>query len=169
MLPVLRCYEYVARPYEQVRGLLQQGTVEALQKATSAAAARAEELATTLSIGAAGFVLGVNVRVRVRSIRHEPPVAGLPPVTSIRLTWEGEKVPTLFPSMDAALTLSPASPNETRLVLEGEYRPPLGAVGRAIDVLALHNVAEATVHRLVHELAVQLRRDTSAVRSGAVA
>jgi hypothetical protein len=166
---MLRCYEYVHRPYEAIRALLQQDTVETLQRATSSAAARAECLATTLSLAAAGFVVGVNVRVRVQSVHQEPPVAGLPPVTTIRLTWAAEKTPSLFPSMDATLSIAPVSASETRLVLEGDYRPPLGMLGRAVDALALHHVAEATVHKLVHELAVQLGRETSSAPSNAVA
>ncbi|CAN5917222.1 hypothetical protein BH11MYX2_BH11MYX2_40020 [soil metagenome] len=77
----------------------------------------------------------------------------------VKVGWEAEKSPALFPSMSAELTLSPLTAGETQLVLEGEYRAPLGVLGRAADAIVGHRLAEAAVHRLLHDIAEQLRRD----------
>jgi hypothetical protein len=55
----------------------------------------------------------------------------------------------LFPAMDADLTLLPHGEDLTLLTLTGAYRPPLGAVGAALDRAVLHRVAMTTVQRFV--------------------
>jgi hypothetical protein len=158
----LRCYEYVGRPYERVRAKFHEGALETLQRATASAATRANALAGALHAGLAGISIEVDVRIRVKSIRDDEAVAGLWPVTTIQLEWEADKTPALFPSMSAELSVSPIAAGETQLLLEGEYRPPLGPVGRAVDAVVGHRIAEASVHRLLCDLAEELRRELPA-------
>ncbi|QBI19144.1 hypothetical protein ER308_06045 [Egibacter rhizosphaerae] len=47
------------------------------------------------------------------------------------------------------------------LVVQGHYAPPGGTVGSAIDTLALHRVADATIHTLVASVAERLQVPTS--------
>jgi hypothetical protein len=60
--------------------------------------------------------------------------------------------------MSADLEVAPLDENLTQLTLRGRYEPPLGAVGRRIDRLLMHRVAEASVRaflgRLVSTLSV---------------
>jgi hypothetical protein len=158
----LRCYEYVERPYERVRAKFHDGALGTLQRATASAATRANALAATLHAGLAGISVGVDVRIRVKKIRDDEAVAGLWPVTTMELEWEADKTPALFPLMSAELCVSPVAGDETQLLLEGEYRPPLGAVGRAVDAVVGHRIAEAAVHRLLRDLAEELRRELPA-------
>jgi hypothetical protein len=66
------------------------------------------------------------------------------------LRWEATGPGTgLFPAMDADLTLLPHGQDRTLLTLAGAYRPPLGAVGAALDRAVLHRVAMTTVQRFV--------------------
>jgi hypothetical protein len=58
----------------------------------------------------------------------------------------------LFPVLDADITLSPYGEEGTLLALEGAYRPPLGAVGAALDRALLRRVAVATVRRFMDRL-----------------
>lgn len=58
----------------------------------------------------------------------------------------------LFPVLDADITLLPYGDSASLLALSGAYRPPLGAVGGALDRMVLRRVAEATIRRFVHQL-----------------
>jgi hypothetical protein len=71
------------------------------------------------------------------------------------LRWEASGVSgALFPVLDADLRLSPCEepPHEgaaTTVAIVGVYRPPLGALGAALDRAGLRLVAVATVRGLV--------------------
>jgi hypothetical protein len=71
----------------------------------------------------------------------------------LALRWEavgpgGE----LFPVLDADLTLAPHDQSQTLLSMTGAYRPPLGAVGAALDRAVLHRMAVATVQGFVQRV-----------------
>jgi hypothetical protein len=61
--------------------------------------------------------------------------------------------------MTATLDVYALGPGETQVDFHGEYVPPLGVVGTAIDALVGHRIAQATVHRFVQEVAERLRLD----------
>jgi len=69
----------------------------------------------------------------------------LPSKTLLPMTWEATGPAGLFPSLAADIEVAPLGPNRTQLSLSARYRPPLGALGRAMDRALLHRVAEATV------------------------
>lgn len=86
-------------------------------------------------------------------------VVALPPMLTasgyeIPIRWEATG-PTgeLFPTLDAILTLQPASERGTRLTLTGSYTPPFGRVGAALDAALLLRVARATIHAFLTDLA----------------
>jgi hypothetical protein len=58
----------------------------------------------------------------------------------------------LFPVLDADITLTPYGSAASVLALSGAYRPPLGALGAALDRVVLHRVAEATIQGFVNQL-----------------
>ncbi len=58
----------------------------------------------------------------------------------------------LFPVLDADVTLAPHGESQTLLTMTGAYRPPLGAVGAALDRAVLHRVAVATVQGFVNRI-----------------
>lgn len=155
----IRFYEYVDRPYERVRNLMRSRAEEVLQRATSTAGERARGLVTRLRLDAAGFELGVDVVVQVTKRPDEEAQAGLPPITHLGLSWKAASREGLFPSMSAELSLSPMTFAETRVELDGVYRPPLAVVGRVFDAAVGHRIAEAVVHRLVRDLVEQIRRE----------
>jgi hypothetical protein len=73
----------------------------------------------------------------------------------------------LFPVLDADITLTPHGPAASLLALSGAYRPPLGALGAALDRVMLHRVAEATIQGFVNQLGeavVQLTGEPEAHR-----
>lgn len=155
----LRFYGYIDRPYAAVRSLLRSRAEEVLQRATNTASERARGLIARLHVEAGGVDVGVDVRVEVTRRPEEPGVAALPPITHIGIAWKAVERAGLFPSMSADLAVSPMTFAETRVELEGTYRPPLAAVGAVFDAAVGHRIAEATVHRFVNDLLEELCRE----------
>lgn len=149
---------YVERPIEDVRGLLHESTEELFQDATRTASARTREILSKLRVDVGSIEVGVPVRVRVEQVRDETPMTGLPPVTRVDLRWEAAHAPSLFPLMRADLTAWPISAGETMVELDGNYRPPFGPVGGALDALFGHRVAEAAVQRFHEDVLKEIRR-----------
>ena len=138
--------------------LLHHRALELFQRATTSAAVHADALAAKLRIGN-GIGLGVQVHMHVRGIRDEEGVGGMPPVTRVSLEWEAGQGANLVPRAVAELTVWAVTPSESRLELEGLYRPPLGVVGNAVDAAVGLRVAEATVGHLLDDVVEELRRD----------
>ncbi len=158
----LRCYEYVNRPYEQVRDLLRGQPLELLRQATTSAASRARTLAATLHVGVAGIEIGVDVRTNVQRIREEERAAGMSPVTILDIGWEASRAPGLFPVMHLELSAWPLSSSETQIEIAGEYRPPLGVIGNTLDAAVGHRIAEASVKNFLENVVEQMRRELPA-------
>jgi hypothetical protein len=73
---------------------------------------------------------------------------------AVPLRWETRgRAAGLFPVLDADITVSPADPEGTRIVLTGCYRPPLGAVGAGLDRVLMNKVAAMTVESLLARVA----------------
>lgn len=86
-------------------------------------------------------VLAPTVVVRVGPVRRRE--AAL----LVAFSWapEGDRAASLLPSLDADLEVVPVGTSETALTVRGFYEPPAGALGRRVDGLVLHRLAEATV------------------------
>jgi hypothetical protein len=69
-----------------------------------------------------------------------------------------------FPDFRGTLQLRIASVEETRLTLEGTYRPPFGAAGRVFDALLGRRIARATMRDLLERLADAMERREAAYR-----
>jgi hypothetical protein len=66
-------------------------------------------------------------------------------MTSLPLTWEPIGLEGLLPRLDADIELGALGADRTQLAISARYRPPLGVLGRAVDRVLLHRVAEATL------------------------
>ncbi|MDP2054899.1 MAG: hypothetical protein Q8L75_14775 [Acidobacteriota bacterium] len=152
----IRSYDYVNHPYAKVREALVADPGEIFRAATRTAAVRARSVAAELRVTIAGVDVAAEVIVSIGTITDEAgPQGG--PLTRIPVSWEAAKHPQLFPLMSAELTVYPLTATETQLDFLGRYDPPLGVVGGAMDALAGHRVAEASVHRLISDVARHLR------------
>ena len=60
--------------------------------------------------------------------------------------------------MKAELSVYPLTATETQLDFSGIYEPPLGAVGKALNAVAGHRIAESSVHRFISDVAAYLRQ-----------
>ncbi len=154
----IRCYDYINHPYEQVRDALSKDPLAVFQSATKAAASRAESIASELRVEVGGIGLQADIAISVKNIDEKAPAARAGPNTRLRLEWQAAKIPSLFPLMKAELSIYPLTRTETQLDFLGFYKPPLGAVGKAVNALVGHRLAEVSVHRFVSDVAEILRR-----------
>ena len=67
-------------------------------------------------------------------------------------------MPLLFPLMKADLSIYPITATETQLDFKGLYEPPLGPLGKAVNAMVGHRIAEVSVHRFVSDVAEYLRK-----------
>jgi hypothetical protein len=146
-----RCYDYVPVPYEQVRDLLRADGATIFSRATANATDRARELMATLRLDVGPLKVGVDVKLQVTGSADETTASG-DPRTRLGFTWQAAQGASVFPTMDATLSVYPLSSRETQLDLLGRYRPPLGTMGSALDAAVGHRVAEATLLRLLRDV-----------------
>lgn len=157
----LHCYEYVNRPFDSISTALAVDAVGVFQRATQAAAGRAETIVSNLKVSIAGLEIGTNVVIRVVDVSRNVEAPGhlAPTAMRLRLAWQAETNRGLFPAMQATLYVYPLSATETQLDLRGTYEPPGGLLGDAADRLVGHRIAEASVHRFLEEVASWLGRE----------
>ncbi len=153
----IRCYDYVNHPYEQVRDALSKDALAVFQSATKAAQWRAQSVATQLRAEIAGIGVDADILISVKKI-DEWSEAMTGPVTRLQIEWQAARMPGLFPLMKADLSIYPLTATETQLDFAGLYEPPMGPVGKAVNAIAGHRIAEVSVHRFVSDVAGYLRQ-----------
>lgn len=160
----IRCYDYVNHSYTTVRDTLTRDALDVFRAATKAAAFRAQTVAAELHVDLGGIGVKADIKISVKGIEEKTGDATSGPATRLLLEWEAVTAPALFPFMKAELSIYPLTGTETQLDFGGLYEPPLGPLGRAINAVAGHRIAEASVHRFIDEVAAYLRRTLSATR-----
>jgi hypothetical protein len=154
----IHSYDYVNHPYQQVRDALSKDAPAVFQSATKAAAARAQSVASELRLDLGGIAIQADIRVSVNHVEEKPPEGISGPETRLQLEWEAATMPRLFPFMRAELAIYPLTSTETQLDFQGVYEPPFGALGKAVNAVVGHRIAEASVHRFVSDVAEYLRQ-----------
>jgi hypothetical protein len=154
----VRCYDYVNHPYERVRDALKQNALMVFRSATKNAASRAQSVAAELRVDFAGMGIKTDIKIDVRSVDEKPGGSRSIPTTKLTLQWEAAKMPRLFPLMKGELFVYPLTATETQLDFSGVYKPPFGTLGKTMNEIVGHRVAEASVHRFVGDVAGYLRQ-----------
>lgn len=154
----IRSYDYVNQPYERVRDALKDGALTVFQSATKAAASRAQSIASELHVDFAGIGVRTDINISVNNIAENGVDLFAIPITRLQLEWEAATAPRLFPFMKAELSVYPLTATETQLDFFGVYEPPFGAVGKTMNAIVLHRIAEASVHRFIGDVAAHLRQ-----------
>lgn len=91
------------------------------------------------------------VEVRFQNLLEHGDSAGL------AVRWEATGPGgSLFPALDADITLMPTGEQSAMLRLTGSYRPPLGALGTVLDRAILHRLATATIRAFLNHIAAAL-------------
>ena len=152
----IRCYDYVNHPYEQVRDALRRDALTVFQSATKAAASRAQSIAAELHVDGGGIGIKTDISITVKNVEEKVDAVSHP-VTRLLLEWEAATMPLLFPLMKAELSIYPLTATETQLDFSGIYEPPFGAVGKVMNAVVGHRIAEVSVHRFINDVAGYLR------------
>jgi hypothetical protein len=153
----IRSYDYVNRPYQRVRDALREHALTVFQSATKAAASRAQSIAAELHVDFAGIGVKADINISIKDI-EEKIVDASTPTTRLLLEWEATTAPRLFPLMKGELSLYPLTSTETQLDFSGFYEPPFGTVGKTMNAVVGHRIAEVSVHRFVSDVAAYLRQ-----------
>jgi hypothetical protein len=154
----IRCYDYVNHPYGRVRDALRQDALTVFQSATKAAVYRAQSIAAELHVDVAGVGIKSDIKISIKNIEEKVLDVIPTPTTRLLLEWEAATMPRLFPFMKAELSIYPLTPTETQLDFSGLYEPPFGAVGKAVNAIIGHRIAEVSVHRFISDVAGYLRQ-----------
>ena len=154
----IRSYDYVNHPYERVRDALGQDALTVFQSATKAAATRAQSVAAELHVDFGGIGVKTDINISVKSVEERLVDLVSIPITRLQLEWEAATAPGLFPFMKGELSIYPLTSTETQLDFFGVYEPPFGAVGKTINAMIGHRIAEASVHSFVSDVAGYLRQ-----------
>jgi len=134
-----RYFVEVPLPADQVERALLDSPAGWLSAIAGAAQERGDGLLVEVGVGP----MEAGLRRRV-SIRLGEPVR-FPSMTSVPLTWEPIGLEGVLPRLDANIELGPLGEDRTQLAISARYQPPLGVVGRAVDRVLLHRMAEATL------------------------
>jgi hypothetical protein len=135
----IRYYLELALPASQVEHVMLDSPADWLSMVAGEAQRRGDHLLAQVGVGPMGPRLGRRVTIQLGQ-----PVR-FPSMTSLPLTWEPVGLEGVLPHLDADLELGPLGEDRTQLAISARYRPPLGAVGRTVDRVLLHRVAETTV------------------------
>ena len=154
----IRCYDYVNHPYQKVREALTKDALAVFQSATKGAAGRAQSIASELRVDLGGIGVETDIVISIKKIEETAADGTAGPATCLRLEWQAMKMPGLFPLMNAELLVYPLTRTETQLDFSGLYEPPLGAVGKAVNAILGHRIAEVSVHHFVNDVAGYLRK-----------
>ena len=77
-------------------------------------------------------------------------------VVAVPVRWQATGLARLFPIMDGHVDACRLGDGRTHLQFLGRYDPPGGPVGRLIDRMALHRVAEAGARSFLHRVGEEL-------------
>jgi hypothetical protein len=155
----IRSFDYVNHSYERVRDALKQNALSVFQSATQAAASRAQSVAAELHVDFGGIGVKTDIKIDVKGIEEKPADYTSTASTRLLLEWEAANLPRLFPLMKGELSVYPLTSTETQLDFSGVYDPPFGAVGKTMNAIAGHRIAEASVHRFIGDVAGYLRQN----------
>ncbi len=162
--PEIRSYDYVNHPYDRVRDTLRHNAVAVFQSATKAAASRAESVAAELHVDFAGIAVKADINVVVKGVEEKAADVTSSASMKLLLEWEAATLPRLFPLMRGELSAYPLTATETQLDFSGVYQPPFGAVGKTMNTIVGHRIAEASVHSFVSDVAGYLRQTLAGQR-----
>ena len=153
----IRSYDYVNHPYERVRNESRQNALVVFQSATKAAASRAQSVAAELHVDFAGIGVKTDIQIFVKGIEERVPDA-FNRRDAVAAGMGGRDHAPALSSHEGRAFYLPTDFTETQLDFSGIYEPPFGAVGKTMNAIAGHRIAEASVHRFVSDVAAYLRQ-----------
>lgn len=135
----VRYFLELTRPFEDVERALLSRPEDWVPGLARAAEARGQHLLAEVGFGPDGRRVTKEVEIELGQWIRFPTKTVLP------MTWRATTAEALFPLFESDIEVGPLGPGWTQLSVSARYRPPLGALGRMIDRVLMHRVAEATV------------------------
>ena len=126
---------------------------QALEGWAGVAYREGEELRAKVGPSVGGYAKEVRLVIGVAEIHRTGLV--------YPISWTATGAQSLFPKLTGELVLSHVGPEQTKLLLEATYQPPLGPLGRVVDRVVLGRFAESTVKNWVDQLAEALISESS--------
>jgi hypothetical protein len=136
----IRYYLDLSLPFEEVEEGLLADPEAWLPRVAREAEDRVEQL-----LGEVGFSFDDGRRLSKEVHIELGPHYRMPRKTVLPLSWKATGPERQFPSLDADLEIAALGRSRTQLSVSARYRPPLGIIGKALDRVLLHRVAEATI------------------------
>ena len=140
----------VERPCRELVAELEVGAAMLFSRSLGEAEADLDRLRVKVGPENWPVLLAKTVEVRFGPVRSHGDV------TLLAFSWQATGTGSLFPALDADLELSPLGEDRTELLVMGRYQPPGGPLGRRMDELLLHRLADATVRAFLSRLAARL-------------
>lgn len=142
-------FAQIDRPREMVEGAVLD-MLQGLGNLAEEAYREGERL--HMRVGPAPHVLSKEIELTVIGSPHR-----WENETWIPIRWKASGMTSLFPRLEADLVIAAIGTDLTQLALRGSYIAPFGGVGRVVDGVLLHRIAEATVKMFVERLADAVR------------
>lgn len=136
--------------YEDVEAQLMAGREALFGEALGSLRSAGDRITAKIGPKSWPTALGKTVEIRPGPLRRHGDG------TLISFTWDAQGGASLFPHFDADLEVAPLGSDQTVLTIRGTYDPPAGWLGRAVDDLVLHRLAQSTVRAFLDALCSQL-------------
>jgi hypothetical protein len=140
----------IERPCAELVELLETSAVTLLRGAMGDAEPDLDRLRAKVAPEHWPALLAKTVDIQLGPVRRHGDI------TLLAFSWRATGTATLFPVLDADLEVSPLGEGRSEIALRGRYEPPGGLVGRSIDQLLLHRVADATIRAFLTCLSAAL-------------
>ena len=133
----------IDRPFDAVRDELVTAGPGWLAESLVAAYEEGEQLSLRVISSIGPIRVGKRVWAELGEMVVKPDRVTQP------LRWRASGATGLFPAMVAELEFTPMGTSMTSISFMGRYVPPLGPLGREVDRMLLHRLAEASVRALL--------------------
>jgi len=133
----------IDQPFEEVRDELVAAGPDWLGASLVAAYEEGEQLSLRVSSAIGPIRLSKRVSAELGELVLKSDRVTQP------LRWRAAGATGLFPAMVAELEFTPMGTSMTSISFMGRYVPPLGPLGREVDRVLLHRLAQASVRALL--------------------
>lgn len=148
-------FVHIDRPFDSMREALEASGPAWLGESLVAAYEEGEQLSLRVTSSIGPIRVGKRVWAELDEMVVKPDRVTQP------LRWRASGATGLFPAMVAELEFTPMGTSMTSVSFMGRYVPPLGPIGREVDRMLLHRLAEASVRALLSRVVQRFSVDAS--------